>query len=67
MKGTLDNPTTYSSCMTTIESPVNSRFQYCDTKEVYMVDKFSLYNMISYKALNIESDVPTYETFYTGS
>ncbi len=35
--GTFDNPTTYSSCMTTIESPINSRFQYCDTKDVYKI------------------------------
>ena len=27
------NPSTYSSCMTTAESPKHSRFKYCDTKD----------------------------------
>ena len=35
--GTLDKPTMYSSCMTTIESPMDSRFQYCNTIEVYRI------------------------------
>ena len=33
-KGTYNNPTTYSSCVTTHESPFKSQFQSCDTKEV---------------------------------
>ena len=31
-EGTFEKPTTYSSCMTTVESPEISRFKYCDTK-----------------------------------
>ena len=31
---TYENPSTYSSCMTTVESPIGSRLQYCDTREV---------------------------------
>ena len=31
-EGTFEKPSTYSSCMTTVESPENSRFKYCDTK-----------------------------------
>ena len=34
IEGTYDNPTTYSSCVTTHESPVESQFQSCDTVEV---------------------------------
>ena len=33
-EGTYDNPTTYSTCVTTHESPVGSQFQSCDTIEV---------------------------------
>ena len=34
MEGTYNDPTTYSSCVTTHESPVRSQFQSCDTIEV---------------------------------
>ena len=34
IEGTYDNPTTYSSCVTTHESPFKSQFQSCDTIEV---------------------------------
>ena len=30
--GTFEYPSTYSSCMTTVESPEDARFKYCDTK-----------------------------------
>ena len=33
-KGTYEDPSRYSSCMTTHESPVDARFKYCDTEEV---------------------------------
>ena len=33
-EGTYPDPTTYSSCMTTIESRPNYRYKYCDTKQV---------------------------------
>ena len=36
-EGTYDNPTTYSSCVTTHESPVRSQFQSCDTIEVVSI------------------------------
>ena len=32
--GTYTNPTKKSSCMTTEEGPVDSRFEYCDTQKV---------------------------------
>ena len=32
--GTYKNPTKKSSCMTTEEGPVDSRFEYCDTQKV---------------------------------
>ena len=33
-KGTYDNPTTYSACMTTHESPAPLQYESCNTKEV---------------------------------
>ena len=41
VEGTYDNPTKYSACMTTHESPESSQFQMCDTLEVvcYLVKK----------------------------
>ena len=33
--GTYEDPATYSSCMTTQESPIGARFKSCDTKEVF--------------------------------
>lgn len=34
--GTYTNPTNKSSCMTTEEGPVDSRFEYCDTQKVIL-------------------------------
>ena len=32
--GTQNNPSKYSSCMTSEKGPLNSRFKYCNTKKV---------------------------------
>ena len=32
--GTEDDPSIYSSCMTSEKGPVDSRFKYCDTSQV---------------------------------
>ena len=32
--GTENNPSKYSSCMTSEKGPVDSRFKYCDTSKV---------------------------------
>ena len=32
--GTENNPSNYSSCMTSEKGPSNSWFKYCDTKQV---------------------------------
>ena len=32
--GTEDNPSKYSSCMTSEKGPFDSRFKYCDTSQV---------------------------------
>ena len=33
-KGSYNDPTLYSSCMTTVESRPGHRHKYCDTKQV---------------------------------
>ena len=33
-RGTENNPSTYSSCMTSEKGPLDSRFKYCNTKQV---------------------------------
>ena len=33
--GTIDNPTAFSSCMTSEKGPLDTRFKHCDTTKVY--------------------------------
>ena len=45
IKGSFASPTKYSSCMTTEEGPVDTRFQYCDAKWVEFIVVTNLNNI----------------------
>ena len=50
--GTQNNPSTYSSCMTSEKGPLNSRFKYCNTKKVTQIhqSKLLMLHLIQYFA-----------------
>ena len=55
--GDFESPTKYSSCMTTEEGPVDTRFQYCDAKWVEFIIVTNLNNI----NLNISRSItPSY-------
>ena len=53
IKGSFESPTKYSSCMTTEEGPVDTRFQYCDAKwvEFHIVQNFNNFSLSTYNLL----------------
>ena len=55
IKGSFESPTKYSSCMTTEEGPVDTRFQYCDAKwvEIIVVTNLNIINLSTPPKYNI--------------
>ena len=63
IKGSFESPTKYSSCMTTEEGPVDTRFQYCDAKwvEFIVVTNLNNINLSTIHHLNISRSItPSY-------